>query len=390
MKLLLLESDAGVTEYALLKEGRLSDYGHVWAGEETLVESVYLGRVTRFLKSLSAVFVRLSPEMEGFLPLDGIPVGVRPRSGDELIVQIRKPPTQGKSPFLSRDITLVGRLAILLPVSRGIHVSARVADRQERDRLVRVARESVPEGMGLVMRAYAAGKDGEAVATEIRALLEQWEAVLRKAASSSAPAFLLQGSGPLERLLRDMGDAPDKLITNCSDVPLPDGIPCDTHPEPFALWSVREQLRKALRRRVYLKSGGTLIIDPCEAMTVIDVNTSGHSAGQNKESSVLALNLEAADEIARLLRLRRAGGIVLVDFIDMHEEKSRETLLARLEAALREDRVKTVVHGFTSLGLVELTRKKSEEPLRAETLRACPACGGTGFALSVEEGSVLS
>ncbi len=383
MNLLLVQTGADAAEYAAMEDGRLTEYACLRAGATALTEGVWLGKVSRVMKSLSAVFVRLSPQLEGFLPLSEIPFETKAQPGDELIVQVRKPPVQGKGPFLSCDVALAGRLAILLPLSRARHVSGRVEDREERERLLSVAGELAPQGMGLVMRAQSAGLTRDAAAAEVAELLAQWTEILKKAAASRAPALLRGSPEPLARLLRDLAYTPEKIVANAEPASLPAGIPLERCPQPFALWGVREQLRKALRRRIYLKSGGTLVVDPCEAMTVIDVNTAQSSSGRDKEASVLALNLEAAQEIARVLRLRRAGGIVLIDFIGMQQEGNREKVLAALEAALKKDRVKTVVHGFTSLGLVEMTRRKADEPLDAETLSLCPACGGTGQACSL-------
>jgi len=363
VKELLLRTLGGTPALALTKDRRLLEY---WNLDEDLAfkaGAVYLGRAGRVMKSLQALFVTLAPGVEGFLPFDELAGAPRPEPGEALLVQVKKPPQGGKAAYLTCDIALPGRYAMLLP--RGSHAAAskRVPDKQAMKQL---ARRLCPEGMGLVLRASAAAAEKEAIAAEIARLKTGWQDLLDRAGRAMAPALLTPAPGILARLLRDERELPEQVITDDERAASGLALPTRVHPDPFGLYGVEQQLHQALRRVVRLPSGGQLVLDPCEAALMIDVNTA--QDGKKAGDLMLRTNLEAANEIARLLRLRRAGGIILIDFIGMDTEAQRAVVQSALEEALKEDRITSEVLGFTRLGLMEMTRKKAEPRLLAQRL----------------------
>ncbi len=380
MSLLLVEVQGAEREIALLEDNRLVDYHRSADAGSIRPEEIYIGRVSRVMKILQAAFVRLADKVDGFLPFAQIPAGNIPQPGDSLLVQVKKPPLPGKAAYLTMDISLTGTLAILTPCRPGSRVSRRVGGEEDRRRLLRLARQLVPQDMSLVLREDSLHAGEDALRTEVAQLLARWQDIGERAAHLSPPAVVEQAPDALQRLLRDLHEVPERVLTNDPAALGDIGLPVTQAAHPMQLHEVHHKLQRALRRKVQLKSGASLVIDPCEAMTVIDVNTAQNIEGKNRDRALLKTNLEAAGEIARLLRLRRMGGIILIDFIDMVSSQDREEVLAALRDALSRDPVKTVVHGFTQLGLVEMTRKKADEPLASERLIPCPRCRGTGFA----------
>lgn len=372
-----------VRHIALTEEGRLTEYllDDVSA---VSAEAIYLGRVERVVSGMQAAFVDIGQEKNGFLPLEEhSKTAVLPKlqAGMQVLVQVKKDAQGTKGAFLSRDITLCGRYALVMPVNRHVGVSARIEDEEDR-RALRALGEAVAEGrFGLVLR-QAALEAGEAeLREEVAQLLAQWQTIQQSAPTAHAPSLIHRPRTLLDSLLDDMlPRGVDELVTDDPTLTAP-GIPVvrwQGEGRMMDALGLTAQREKALQRRVWLPCGANLIIDPCEAMTVIDVNTAKFTGRRDAEQTLLKADLEAADEIARQVRLRNLGGIILIDMIDLQEPEHREQVLEALRAALAQDRVKTVVHGLTSLGLVEMTRKKSRVSLREEWTCACAACRGTG------------
>ncbi len=387
MRQLLIESSADKDEIALIQDRQLIDFWR-FRKESIEAEQIYLGVVERVVKGMNAAFVRLTKDDNGFLPLSEARQPLK--GGDTLLVQVKKPPVQSKAAYLTQDISLAAEELILLPLSQNCSVSKKIENDAVRKRLTSLARQIAPEHMGLVMR-HGCEEFSEdrlkAVADELKA---RWTLISEKAKASRPPCLIEAAPAPLMHVLRD--NAPvDSIVANSSGIRAITAdmtIPVQVSDSPFSLFNVAAQLKKATARRVWLKSGGFLVVDPCEALTVIDVNT-GKFVGDGKsgeESTFLTLNREAAREIARLLRLRAIGGIVIIDFIDMKDESSRELILSDMKELIKSDPVKCVVHGFTTLGLLELTRKKTAEALTSETENfLCPHCHGTGIRQEEDE-----
>ena len=379
MSLLLIQIEGGNRKIALIEDGQLVQYHQSADAGQVKAEEIYLGRVTRVMKNLQAAFIRIATGQDGFLPFNEIPQGIQPMPGDVLLVQVKKPPLPGKAAYMTAKISLAGSLCLLLPTQSGVSVSKRIRKDAQRKELTSLAKKLAPEGMGLILREDSLKADPALIAQEVESLKQKFLEIKEKAAGLTAPALVLSSPDAVLRLLRDEKQAPLKILCNEPEN-LPDyGIDVTKTANPMQLHEVAHKLQKALRRKISLKSGATLVIDPCEAMTVIDVNTGQNIAGKDRAKTLLKTNIEAAQEIARLLRLRRVGGIVLIDFIDMASSAHREEVLLALQEALAKDPVKCSVHGFTSLGFLELTRKKTDEPLMSETLITCPRCRGLGM-----------
>ncbi|HOQ62385.1 MAG TPA: ribonuclease E/G [Clostridia bacterium] len=358
MKELLIRARGGTPALALLENRRLLEYAPLQEDSAVASGAVYLGRAGRVMKGLGAMFVRLAPGVEGFLPFNELAGMDRPAPGDSLIVQIKRPAQGGKSAYLTCDIALPGRGAMLLPRGNYAHVSRRARDPAA---LRALARRLCPPGMGLVLRARAEQLPLEELAAEIASQQAYWEELRSRARAGAAPMLLAPAPGALQRLQRDERVPPERIVTDDEQAAAGLGLPVQLHSDPFSLYGVERQLRRALGRRVFLPSGGFLVLDQCEAALLIDVNSGGDS--RRADDLTLRVNLEAAGEIARLLRLRRAGGIILIDFIDMPGQDQRDAVQAALAEALREDRVSSEVLGFTRLGLMEMTRRKAEAAL---------------------------
>jgi len=348
--------------------------------DESMTESIHLGRVVRVVNGMQAAFVDIGAEKNGFLPLNEKSEGFNaPRlsEGMHVAVQVKKDAHDGKGAFLTRDITLCGQYVLVMPCCRYIGVSSRITAEADRRRLKQLGKAIAADRFGIVMRAASLEADEDLIAAEAGEMLAQWDELHRKAATAHAPSLLFRPRTLLEALLDDeLPRGIDELVTDDSSVMI-EGVPA-RRPRAGETEALLQKRNKALERRVWLDCGGNLIIDPCEAMTVIDVNTAKNTGRRALEETILRTNLEAADEIARQLRLRAISGIILIDMIDMPEESQREAVLERLRTALAADPVKTVVHGFTSLGLIEMTRKKTRVTLRDEWTQPCPHCRGTG------------
>lgn len=374
-KRILLESHEGQWEIALTEEDRLLFF-HREARGAVEAEQIYLGVVDRMIRGVEAAFIRLGQGLAGFLPFSEC--RARPRSGDRVLVQVKRPPSGEKAAYLTEDISLAGRYTLLTPLTERCAVSKRIEEAGDRARLLKTAVRLAPEGMGLVLRQESAGAEEDVLRAEVATHVDAWQALSALAAQREAPCLLKGREDALTRLARDEHGEIAELLTSAPEGLPPLPFPVRSCEAPFALYNVRAKLHKSLQRKIWLDCGGFLILDRTEAMTVIDVN-SGKFMGSKSgtEATFLRLNQEAAREIARLLRLREIGGIVMIDFVDMQAPKSRQAVTDALRKALAEDPVKTVVHGFTALGLMELTRKKTES--KGPSLPICPRCHGTGL-----------
>ena len=374
IKRLVIAQKDGVTRACLLEDGVLTET--LAGAEETpqLCSNVYLGRVERLQKAMQAAFIDIGLNKNALLSGAKETEGLA--SGEEVIVQVTKLPGGEKGVVVSRDIRLAGRLSVLLPFSDGVSVSRRIEDEAERERLKQLARSVKPENMGLIVRTNAVGEGAQALKNDAENLLKAWRALNEKARYRKAPALLRDESSILYRAARDIfcedieevAFSDEKLYNNFLDCVrelcprLAPRVRLMPGSDLITLYRIGAQLEKATERRVKLKSGAFLVIDRTEAMWVIDVN-SGKFTGKGKaDGMILAVNLEAAREIARQMRLRDMGGIIVVDFIDMDIKSERETLIAEMKKALKDDKNRSRVIDLTPLGLMEMTRKKKHEP----------------------------
>lgn len=378
MSILLVEKRGDTLNAAVMMRDRL--YAYEGENAASLHESqVYLGVVDRVLKGVNAVFVRLPNRETGFLQYS---TGAKlPASGERLIVQVRRPAFQNKKALLTEDISLAGNALVYLPRARGIRVSSRITEEDQRRALRDKAASILPEAGGFILRSAAQSVPLEQLKNELDSLVLRWQEICEKA-KAATPAILWTGNGFLDKLLQEEATRLEYVLTNAPEA-LPPSVSCPvrTAEHPFLLHNVPHKLEKSLRRTVQMKSGATLVIDPCEAMTVIDVN-SAQASGESAEK----INLEAAWDIARLLRLRGIGGMIVIDFIDLPDDAARDRLIQAMREALKEDPIQTTVHDITPLGLMEMTRRRTQSSMPPLPDQPCPHCGGTGVVLSeIEE-----
>ena len=365
----LLDTSHGV--YAL-ENGRLVEaYA---AGGDTLVGAIYVGRVERVLPKLEAAFVDIGEEKMGFLPLKEAgsyqqqQPGERFCAGSAVVVQVKKDPKGDKGAFLTRDWSLVGQGLLLMPCNRYLGVSRRVTEESERALLLLQAKALAGSRCGLVMRHSALHMSESELQSELEALAAEADALQKRAPMLKPPVCLRREPSMTEVLKREYGARGELNLLTDEDAEA-----------FFRAQGVQRQLDEALERKVRLPNGGTLVIDEREALTTIDVNTAAYVGGSGGQIA-LEQNRAACAEIARQIRLRGLGGIILIDWIDMPSDEARQQVSDAFAAELQRDRVKTVVHGFTRLGLMEMTRKRTTDTLLERMTAPCPACGGSGRA----------
>ena len=398
------------TRVAVVENGVLQEVLIERARARGLVGSLYKGVVSRVLPGMQAAFVDIGLERAAFLHASDIVAreveGLRPegkrtetisqllREGQELLVQVIKDPLGTKGARLTTHITIPSRYLVFMPDVTNVGVSQKIEGEVERTRLREVvAQHANGEAQGFIVRTAAEGVSAEALVADMDFLRKLWAAV-RERAQTVAPGSLVHEDLPLVlRVLRDLvGDEVDKVrIDSRETFQRVSQFAAEFIPEVaerleyypgerpvFDLYGVEDEIQKALERKVQLKSGGYLIIDQTEAMTTIDVNTGAYVGHRTLEETIFKTNLEAAQAIARQLRLRNLGGIIIIDFIDMSDEDHKRQVLRALEKSLERDHAKSHISEVSSLGLVQMTRKRTRESLEHVLCSTCPTCGGRG------------
>mgnify|MGYP001210681944 FL=1 len=393
------------TRVAVMQQGVVQELHIERNASRGLVGNVYLGRVCRILPGMQSAFIDVGLERTAFLhvadiwqPRDGAsdkPIERILSDGQSLVVQVVKDPIGTKGARLSTQISIAGRMLVYLPQEKHIGISQRIESEEEREALRERLTRLVPadEAGGFIVRTSAETASDDEFATDIAYLKKTWGDVRDKARVSGPPTLLYEDLYLGQRVLRDFVNPETTRIvidsrenfqklTAFAEEYTPAVLPLLDHytgERPlFDLHGVEDEIQKALARRVDLKSGGYLIIDQTEAMTTIDVNTGGFVGVRNFDDTIFKTNLEAAQTIARQLRLRNLGGIIIVDFIDMENEEHRQAVLAEFQKALARDHTRLTLNGFTALGLVEMTRKRTRESLAHVLCEPCPTCGGRG------------
>jgi ribonuclease G len=401
--------NVGLTEtrVALISGGRLVELGVARIGEDTMVGDVYLGRVDKVVPGMQAAFVDIGMNRAGFLAAaDAAVLGDDPdavpaidtvlKDGDRVLVQVSKDPIGDKGPKVTADVTFAGRALVYTPLSPTLAVSRRIADLPERERLLALAEGLRESKDGFILRTVAEGADAATLVAEAAGLRQLWRELSGRVATAKGnkgPCRLHRDLDPVTRALRDHGGA------GVSSIRIDDGealtaartyigrfapvlsgkLAWHRGPESiFARHNIEQQIEAALRPRVRLPSGGEITIQATEGLTAIDVDSGSYVTGRDQGETCRVINLEAAAEIARQLRLRAIGGLIVIDFIHTTDPATVADVLAAFNQALADDPAPIRVSGMSELGLVEMTRRRVREPLAHLLTESCPTCDGDG------------
>ncbi len=431
---ILISVDEDEIRIALLEDEALVEYIVERTREKSIMGNIYKGRVKAILPGMQASFIDIGLERNAFLYVRDVApdfslfqdkldeeqsadfdakgtlaeniylsrnasIEDLLKTGQEIMVQIVKEPIGKKGPKVSTHISLPGRLLVLMPTMDHMGISRRITDGTERQRLRTVVEKIRPAGMGLIVRTVAEGKEEGAFRNDVEFLTSLWKKIQERGEKETAPSQIHEDLGiiyrafrdffttDIDRLVIDSREEYDKGMTYLENLlpHLKSRVVFYDEPTPlFDQHGITEEIEKALRKKVRLKCGGYIIIEPTEALVTIDVNTGKYVGKKNLEDTVLQTNLEAAVEIARQLRLRDLGGIIIIDFIDMVKEKNRALVLEQLGKALKQDRSRSNILQITDLGLVEMTRKRVKQNLNMFLSHACPYCAGLGRVKSIQ------
>lgn len=402
MKRVLMDIGEDLFRLALLEDGEAVEFYVEDKKSESLVGNVYVGRVENVIANLQAAFVDIGTDKKGYLyygsnrATSDTEPSQRPKSGEDIVVQVEKDAVGTKGPVLSRKISLSGKFLVLLPQEAGeIGISRKITQNAERERIHNMMAEILPEDCGVIVRTNGAGRSQAEFEKEIKTLLQKWKAIAQ-AQYRKAPALLWQENIPALKAAKDFYSADvDVVVVNeketydslqatgdFGDVGQP-VLELYTQSIPlFANYYAESKLEKALSARVWLKSGGYLVIEETEACVVIDVNSAKAAGRGDLEKMIYKTNLEAAEEAARQMRLRNLSGIIIIDFIDMVQKEHQEAVTKCLVSAIAKDRIKAQVVGLTQLGLMQVTRKKTRPSLLRQVTTKCRNCEGSGRVFS--------
>ncbi|MDA8387404.1 MAG: Rne/Rng family ribonuclease [Nitrospiraceae bacterium] len=417
------------TRLALLENGQVVEVHVERRKHASLAGNIYKGKVLRILPGMRSAFVDIALEKAAFLYVADIRADIMEdyalmfedenfssldflhgkcrhelqidellHEGQEILVQVSKNPIGGKGARVTSYVTLPGRYLVLMPDLEHVGISRRISDEQERARLKEVVEAIRPPGFGLIVRTASEGAIREELQKDLDFLISLWGSILRKNEKSGAPALIYNDLDLVLRSVRDlMGSGADEMVLDSAARHLEvsnfvrnyfpkllDKIRLYDGEEPlFESYAIEADITRALGRKVWLKSGGYIVMDQTEAMSVIDVNTGKYVGKKDLEDTILRTNLEAVKEIAYQIRLRNLGGIIIVDFIDMEKPENRQKIMSALQDAMKKDRAKSTISQITELGLIQMTRKRVRESLQRTLLEPCPYCEGKGTIKSV-------
>ena len=420
-KEVIINSESLEIRVAVLEEGRLEEFNIERTTEERLVGSIFKGKVRNLEDGLKAAFVDIGFEKNAFLHYwdivpsnfdSGVEVvdrGERKRDkpritqkdiprlyppGSDIIVQVTKGPIGTKGPRVTTNLVLPGRYLVLLPNSDQSGISRKIENQEERQRLKRILRSlTIPDGMGVIIRTVGEGQQLRYFIRDLALLLEEWNEIQERIKKQPSATCVFQEPDLVERTVRDfLTEDVERIVVDSSQQyermramiskiskRSADKVRLYAEHQPvFDRFNITRQLESAFSRQVHLKSGGYIVVDETEALVAIDVNTGRHKSGKDQESTILKVNLEAADEICRQLRLRNMGGLIVLDFIDMKQRRDQQAVYQRMKEGLRRDKAKTHVLPISQLGLMEMTRQRHTESVRASVYDDCPNCKGRG------------
>jgi len=422
-KEVIINAESLETRVAVLEEGRLEEFTIERTTEERLVGSIFKGKVRNLEDGLKAAFVDIGFEKNAFLHYwdivpsnfdSGVELVERegkrrdrekpkitqkdiPRvypPGSDIIVQVTKGPIGTKGPRVTTNIVLPGRYLVLLPNSDQSGISRKIENQEERQRLKRILRSlTLPEGMGVIMRTVGEGQQSRYFVRDLALLLDEWKLIQERIKKLPSAKCVFQEPDLIERTVRDFltedverivvdnaqhYERMREMISKISARSAEKVKLYSDHQPVFDRFNITRQLESTFSRQVHLKSGGYIVVDETEALVAIDVNTGRHKSGKDQESTILKVNLEAADEICRQLRLRNMGGLIVLDFIDMKSRRDQQSVYQRVKDGLRRDKAKTHILPISQLGLMEMTRQRHSESVRAAVYDDCPNCKGRG------------
>jgi ribonuclease G len=412
---LIINATFSETRIAFVENGILTEFFIERKKDRSIVGNIYKGRVVRILPGMDAAFVDIGLEKSAFLYVADIVVdammyeefeevgmaveaserieGVL-EEGQEIIVQVSREPIGQKGTRVTSRITLPGRLLVLMSATEHVGVSRRIEDEEERKRLASILKTICPKGFGLIARTACEGKKEDELLADLDFLRRMWESIQEKARKVRAPAMLHQDLRLVFRVIRDLhAHALRKIVIDDPALYkrveefLKEYLPeeqCevelfDEKEDIFEFYRIEVEISKLTQKKIWLKSGGYIVLDYAEALSVIDVNTGKYIGKKGLEDTILKTNLEAVKEIAYQTRLRNLGGIIIVDFIDMERKDSRGSVFQALLDALKRDRIKTFAYPISELGLVQLTRKRTRENIVTMLTESCPTCEGSGY-----------
>lgn len=448
LKEIIINKDEYETRAALLENKTLAELFIERRGERYVLGNIYKGKVNSVLPGMQAAFIDIGLDRNAFLHVsdithhleeyedfidgdnakdstssgrkkrgdsrkgrDSTSIAELLKKGQEILVQVDKEPIGSKGPRVTAYVTLPGRYLVYMPTVEHVGISRRIENDAERQRLKEIIeRIRTKKNQGFIVRTAAAGKGEEEFQSDMKFLAGHWERINKRAQNTSAPALIHEDLGLIFRVIRDtftkdvsrfVIDSEEEYdrIIEFTDSLLPalkskvkkysDIKEYDAKASIFEVFSIEKQIKKALRMKIWLKSGGHIVISPTEALVSIDVNTGKYVGRENAEETILKTNLEAAREIAHQIRLRDLGGIIIIDFIDMEREEHKKKVLKTLEDDLKQDRARTNILQITDLGLVEMTRQRTKPSLSRIFRQPCPYCQGDSFVTSTESTSII-
>jgi ribonuclease G len=416
---IIIDAAGAESRVAIVEDGRLVELMHDRAGDERMVGDLYLGRVEAVLPGIQAAFVDIGTDKSAFLHVSDLaeevddengngnrrsrkypPIQDQVQRGQELLVQVTKEPIGTKGPRVTSQVSLPGRFIVFIPEGSHVGVSRKIDDREERARLRGIAKEALGDRTGgVIVRTVSEELNRKAIEGELATLRKSWEKVQRRARSVKAPTLVHREAELTSGIIRDLfSEKIDLLTVNDPELhheiksylgqvspELLDRVKLYSGDAPiFDQFDIEEEIRAAFRRRVELKSGGHVVIEHTEALVAIDVNTGRYTGKKDPAKTILRTNVDAAAEIARQLRLRDIGGIIVCDFIDMDDQESRDKVLNEMKSHLGRDRARTKVFGISELGLMEISRQRVRPSLVQMMTVPCPSCDGTGRVLAPE------
>ncbi len=417
---IIINSTPNETRVAILEDDQLVELMTERAAKQRMVGDIYKGIVTAVIPGMQAAFVDLGLEKSGFLAASEVgnlyededddvdstknkrtrrPIQEILTKGQELLVQILKEPIGTKGPRLTTDISLAGRFVVYMPGANHVAVSRKISDREERRRLRSMVKKLKPNNVGVIIRTVSKKVVQEDIRQDIGYLNEVWAEIKKKADSKKAPVCAHKEKSMTSSVIRDLfSEQIDSLVVDSQEEyelvnqyiervspKLTPRVRFYKESVPiFDAFEIEKEVRKTLDRKVWIKNGGYIVIDHTEALVAIDVNTGRYVGKKNLEETITKTNIEASREIARQLRLRDIGGIIVIDFIDMDKKENRDAILAELKQVLKRDRSKTKVHDISPIGLIEMTRQRKRPSILHTYYEQCPTCQGLGQILSKE------